>query len=117
LEQDVEVIANYEGLSIQEAVLTYAERKKMPQKSFCGPNRTYPSHDAKHVSNAFARLSQFGHRLPTEVRKKIYKCLVRRAKRYGVKHDPKKYKWGKYVTETAYDPDAIVEWFLDNIQK
>ena len=117
LEKAIEVIAHYEGLSIQEAVLTFAERKKMPQKSFCGPNKTYPAYDKKHVASSFKRLLQFGHRLPIEVRETIYKGLISRAKRYGVEHDPKKYKWGKQITETAYSPDAILEWFLEDLEK
>lgn len=120
IEADVHVIAKYEGMTIEEAKLSYAARQKLPASAFCGPSRSYPAYDAKHVRNAFARLSQFGHRLPKKVRAAIYKCLVRRAKRYGVEHDPKKYKWGKHVSETAkYDVllDSILKWYLDTLKK
>lgn len=116
IKRDITVIAKYEGMTIEEAKLTYAARQKLPAKAFCGPNRSYPAHDAKHVKSALGRLSQFGHRLPAKVRATIYKCLVRRAKRYGVEHDPKKYKWGKHVSETAkYDVflDSILKWYLE----
>lgn len=73
-----------EGYSFEEAKLSYAQREKLPDTAFCGPNRTYPAHDAPHVRNAFARLGTFGHRLKAAVRASILACLKTRAKRYGI---------------------------------
>lgn len=115
VEQFVKIISVYEGMSIEEAKLTYAARKKLPKGAFCGPNRTYPANDAAHVRNAFARLAQFGHRLPPKVRAKIYGCLRSRAKKYGVEHNPKKYKWGKAVRETQRK--VIFEWYLEELER
>ena len=42
------------------AKLTAAERKKIPSKSFAGPDRSYPIEDASHARNALARVSQHG---------------------------------------------------------
>jgi len=111
-------IVEYEGLSIQEAKLNYAERKDLPDSAFCGPDRTYPAQDAAHVRNGLARLAVFGGRLPDAIRKKIYLCLVRRAKKFGVEHDPKKYKWGKYVTESKVidtDTKNLIDWYLKEL--
>jgi hypothetical protein len=114
IETFVNAIHDYEGMEIQEAKLSYASRKDLPSSAFCGPDRSYPAQDAAHVRNAFARLSTFGGKIPDAVRKKIYLCLVRRAKKFGVEHDPKTYKWGKYITEAKIESDAkkIVDWYL-----
>ena len=112
---EIEFLARAEGLTIDEAKLTYKARQKLPATAFCGPNKTYPAHDAKHVRNGFVRLSTFGHRLSKEVRARIYRCLRRRAKRFGVEHNADTYrwkadgspnpKWRKRINET-------VEWYL-----
>jgi hypothetical protein len=99
--EDYEVIAEYEGLTIQEAKLSYAARQKLPATAFCGPNKSYPAHDAAHVRNGLSRLSQFGHRLKPAVRARIHSCLMSRAKRFGVK-----------VNET-YNTNPIIAWFLE----
>ena len=117
IEMFVKTIADYEGMEIQEAKLSYASRQNLPASAFCGPDRSYPAQDAVHVRNGFARLSTFGARLPEPIRKKIYRCLVRRAKKFGVEHDPKTYKWGKYITEAKIESDAkkIVDWYLKQL--
>lgn len=80
----IQAMVELEGYEFEEAKLTYAKRQKLPDTAFCGPNRTYPAHDAAHVRNALARLSQFGGRLKPAVRKSILACLKSRAKRYNV---------------------------------
>ncbi|MFA4987561.1 MAG: hypothetical protein WC712_13345 [Candidatus Brocadiia bacterium] len=73
------------ALDTVEAKLSYANRQKLPDSAFCGPGRTYPAHDAAHVRNGLARLSQFGGKLSSSVRAKILACLRSRAKKYGIK--------------------------------
>jgi hypothetical protein len=51
MKQDYELIAEFEGLSIQEAKLEYSERQKLPPSAFCGPNKTFPAHDVNNVKN------------------------------------------------------------------
>ena len=80
----IDALVEYEGYTFEEAKLTYAAREKLPTSAFCGPNRTYPAHDAAHVRNALARLGTFGHRLKSVVRARIITCLKRRAKQYGI---------------------------------
>jgi len=80
----LKAMQTFEGLSFEEAKLTYAKREKLPSSAFCGPKRTYPAHDAAHVRNALARLSQFGSRLKKGVRARVLACLKKRAKRFGI---------------------------------
>lgn len=42
------------------AKLTAKKRNALPDKSFAGPDRSYPISDRKHGANALARVSQFG---------------------------------------------------------
>lgn len=111
IEEVIKAIAEFEGLEIQEAKLTYAARQELPPSAFCGPNKTYPAHDAAHVRNGFARLSTFGHRLKPAVRERIHACLLKRAKRFGVEH--KGCKWcSKKVEETIA---KIRDWYLKKV--
>lgn len=80
----IKAMQTFEGFSFEEAKLTYAKREKLPSSAFCGPKRTYPAHDAAHVRNALARLSQFGGRLKASVRARVLACLKKRAKRFNV---------------------------------
>jgi hypothetical protein len=41
------------------AKLTTAQRSKLPDSAFAGPNRSYPVNDKSHAANAKARASQF----------------------------------------------------------
>lgn len=105
IEETIQFIGFAEGLSVEEAKLTYQRRQALPAGAFCGPNRSYPAHDAAHVRNGFARLSAFGHRLKPAVRQRIHACLSRKAKRFGVEHGGCKWCKGTKVQET-------VEWFM-----
>lgn len=68
--------------SIKEAKLTYAARKNLDSGAFCGPDRSFPAHDAAHVRNGLARLSQSS--LSSEQKAKVHGCLSGRAKKYGI---------------------------------
>jgi hypothetical protein len=80
----LKAMVELEGYSFEEAKLTYAKRENLPDSAFCGPNRTYPAHDAVHVRNGLARLGTFGHKISTATRASILRCLKTRAKRFGV---------------------------------
>lgn len=82
----IETIMELEGLDFEEAVLSYKARQKLPDTAFCGPKRSYPCQDAKHIRNAFVRLSQFGRKMPEALRKRIHACIMRKAKAKGVEH-------------------------------
>lgn len=69
--------------SQKEAKLTYAARKNLDSGAFCGPDRSFPAHDAAHVRNGLARLSQSS--LSSEQKASVHGCLSGRAKKYGIK--------------------------------
>jgi len=73
----------------KDAVLTATARNNLPDSAFCyvvtkdGTKvRKFPAHDAAHVRNGLARLSQA--KLPDSVKNKIKACLYRKGKRYGI---------------------------------
>lgn len=117
-----------EGYSFEEAKLSYAKRENLPDSAFCGPNRTYPAHDAAHVRNALARLGTFGARIKGAVRARILGCLKSRAKRYGIEVSETieyKYCMAKYdetIPQEERDKTLIqiqetVEWFSNKNKK
>lgn len=95
----LKAMVDLEGLSFEEAKLSYEQRQNLPESAFCGPNRTYPAHDAAHVRNGLARLGTFGHRLAPATRKSILACLKRRAKQYNIE-----------VSETAEGKIALARY-------
>lgn len=111
------IIAEYEGMSVEEAKLSYATRKDLPSSAFCGPDRTYPAHDAAHVRAGIQRLSQFGSKLAPAVKKKILGCLLRRAKRFGVEIDKSKFQEtvGEVMTEDEIQKEAVTDWYLREV--
>jgi hypothetical protein len=101
--EDYEVIAELEFVTIQEAKLSYAERQKLPKTAFCGPNKSYPAHDAAHVRAGLQRLSQFGGNMKPAVKARIEGCLKSRAKKFGIE-----------VSETAFiEKDVLVKWYME----
>jgi hypothetical protein len=98
----IQTMQEYEGFSLEEAQLSYKQREKLPDSAFCGPNRSYPAHDAAHVRNGLARLSQFGKGKKSYSR--ILACLRARAKKMGIE-----------VSESEEDVKLqILDWFMDN---
>jgi len=111
------LIAEIEGMTIEEAKLTYAERKDLPKSAFCGPDRSYPAQDAKHVRAGLQRLSQFWAKIAPAVRKKILGCLLKRAKRFGVEPDKTKFQEaiGELISEEELHREAVTDWYLHQI--
>ena len=107
----VQAMVDFEGYPVEEAVLTAKSREKLPSTAFCGPKRTYPAHDAKHVRNALTRLSQFGGKLKPATRLSIFRCLSGKAKKMGISiTDSVRKKLGRSVSETV--EEQIVDWYL-----
>lgn len=76
-------------VGMNDAVLSAKTRNALSDSSFCyvagsGDNkvRKFPAHDAAHVRNGLARLSQA--KLSDAIKGKILACLKRRAKRFGI---------------------------------
>jgi len=61
--------------------LTTKQRKKMKSSTFCGPNRSFPVPDCKHVGVAKAYLGRSNFSASTK--KKIAACINRKAKSLG----------------------------------
>jgi len=73
--------------ALSEAKLSYGARKNLPDSAFCGPNRSFPAHDAAHVRNALARLGQSKVKAGAAKgnKAKTLACLRGRAKKFGIK--------------------------------
>lgn len=63
------------------APLTTKQRKKMKSGTFCGPGRSFPVPDCKHVGVAKAYLGRSNFSASTK--KKIAACINRKAKALG----------------------------------
>ena len=61
--------------------LTTKDRKKLKASVFCGPNRSFPVPDCKHVAVAKAYLGR--SKFSASAKKKIAACINRRAKSLG----------------------------------
>lgn len=63
---------------ITERKLTTKTREKLPDSAFCGPNRTFPCHDLKHIASAKAFLDRSN--FSDEEKQKIRECIERKEK-------------------------------------
>jgi len=118
--REIAIIAEYEGLTIEEAKLVFAERKDLPATVFCGPFKSFPACDAKNTRESLSKLLKFGSKIPKAIALKIYRRLVEKTKKFGVEHDSSKFKWltGEIIEETADEVDErdkkLLAW-LDEI--
>lgn len=67
---------------IDGAKLSYKQRTELPETAFCGPDRSFPAHDAAHVRNGLARLTQSN--FSSEQKASILRCLKSRANKYNI---------------------------------
>lgn len=84
-----ELLMEDEQMLIANAQLSSAQRKNLPDSAFAYVSgsgddkvRKFPAHDAAHVRNGLAKLSDA--ELPAEAKSKVLACLKRRAKRFGI---------------------------------
>ena len=110
--RDIEKWEEVHPHEVTEAVLTTKGRENLPASAFCGPNRTYPANDAIHVRNALVRLSQFGGKLKPSVRKRIFSCLVGKAKKFGVTISDETKKKYRNIGESETSTDEWIDWLL-----
>ena len=67
-------------MSEQDAKLSTEKRKKLPGKSFCGPNRSFPVNDCAHYTAALRLLSRYkGPGSKSSIRA----CIMRKGKAMG----------------------------------
>lgn len=65
----------------QAKKLTTKDRKKLNKSTFCGPNRSFPVPDCKHVATAKAYLGR--SKFSKAAKQKIAACINRKAKQLG----------------------------------
>jgi len=83
--------------------LTTKDRKKLKSGTFCGPDRSFPVPDCKHVGTAKAYLGR--SKFSAATKKKIAACINRKAKSLGCTPG-KKAKAGEEWPED-YNPKYI----------
>jgi len=91
---------------VQEALLvakklTTKDRKKLKSSTFCGPNRSFPVPDCKHVAIAKAYLGR--SKFSKATKKKIAACINRKAKELGCKTTKK----AKAFIELSYEQKKL----------
>jgi hypothetical protein len=98
------------GIIGQDARLTTSSRKQLPDSAFCGPNRSFPVHDAAHVRNALARLPQ-ATRFSSEQKARILACVRSRAKRFGVEVSKDQLTYENLVgmLDRQEDPEVVLD--------
>lgn len=89
--------------------LTTKDRKKLKSGTFCGPGRSFPVPDCKHVGVARAYLGR--SKFSAETKKKIAACINRKAKALGCGGGSKKAKasgetYKKFI-ELSYEEKKI----------
>lgn len=70
-------------LPYPEAKLTAAQRKRLPDSAFCGPNRSFPAHDRPHVLAGLRLLGRA--KLSPAQKARVRACLLRKARQLGMK--------------------------------
>jgi len=86
--------------------LTTKDRKKLKSGTFCGPNRSFPIPDCKHVAVAKSYLGR--SKFSASTKKKIAACINRKAKSLGcnVSKKAKAEKTKKFI-ELSYEQKKI----------
>ncbi len=86
--------------------LTTKDRKKLKKSTFCGPGRSFPVPDCKHVGVAKAYLGRSNFSKSTK--KKIAGCINRKAKQLGC-DSKKKAKAGEHpkFIELSYEQKQL----------
>jgi len=92
--------------------LTTKQRKKMKKSTFCGPGRSFPVPDCKHVAVAKAYLGR--SKFSKSTKKKIAACINRKAKQLGCDVSKKAKASIKYIELSAeqkrlYSSDVFAE--------
>lgn len=70
-------------LPFPEARLTAAQRRRLPDSAFCGPNRSFPAHDRPHVLAGLRLLGRA--KLSPAQKARVRACLLRKARQLGMK--------------------------------
>ena len=94
--------------------LSTKDRKKLNKSTFCGPNRSFPVPDCKHVAVAKTYLGRA--KFSASTKKKIAACINRKAKQLGCNVSKKAKARGEdfakfielsYVEKQLYSSDVF----------
>ena len=89
--------------------LTTKDRKKLKKGTFCGPGRSFPVPDCKHVATAKAYLGRSNFSASTK--KKIASCINKKAKALGCNVSKKAKssmaKWYPKFIELSYEEKQL----------
>jgi hypothetical protein len=104
---------------IEEAKkLTTKERKALKSSTFCGPNRSFPVNDCKHVGTAKAYLGR--SKFTPAQKKSIAACINRKAKQLGcTPGKPAKGEFEQEILDFMDDPiwaetKALIDFFEEH---
>ena len=94
----------------ESKTLTTKDRKKLKKSTFCGPNKSFPVPDCKHVATAKAYLGR--SKVSKATKQKIAACINRKAKSLGCNVTKKAKAYTEYSYKTL-DKDAKVLYSSD----
>lgn len=90
----------YKALEVAKKLST-KDRKKLKSSTFCGPNRSFPVPDCKHVAVAKTYLGR--SKFSQSTKKKIAACINRKAKQLGCNTSKK----AKAFIELSYEQKQL----------
>ena len=93
---------------VDKSINSKSNGSSLPDSAFCGPNRTYPSHDKDHVKGSVNQLEH--DKLDPQIKRRIFECLQRKGKRMGIEVEESK------IDEPNKD-EEIIEWYLKKLEK
>jgi len=86
--------------------LSTKDRKKLKSSTFCGPNRSFPVPDCKHVAVAKTYLGRA--KFSSATKKKIAACINRKAKQLGCNTSKKAKAYHLYrFVELSYEQKKL----------
>jgi hypothetical protein len=88
-------------MDLIDGKLSTSARKKLPDKAFCGPGRSFPAHDKAHVTAGLRLLNK--SKFSASTKTKIKSCLYRKGKLYGI--TPSKDELDEYPNMLTYRID------------
>lgn len=90
----------------QAKKLTTKDRKNLKKSTFCGPDRSFPVPDCKHVATAKTYLAR--SKFSTSTKKKIAACINRKAKQLGCNTSKKAKAYNLYsFAELSYEQKKL----------
>lgn len=104
-EKDRDTIQKLVDEGVIDAELSAAQRKKLPDSAFCGPDRSFPVPDCAHVTAARRLIGRY--KGSAEAKSRIMSCANRKAKKMGCDKengDAVQNPYGMLFEEDTMDP-------------